>query len=72
MAPNAQPPQVRRTPEVSAASSTTSGLAAIAVMNIAEVMIVTWYSVLIRYPPTLRAVSPGSDPRALAVERTMG
>ena len=54
------------------ANSAISGLGAIDVMNMAEVMTVAWNSIAIRKAPIFLAVFPGSDPKVLESARTMG
>ncbi len=53
---SAQVPQLMVVPRVSLARSTASGLAAMAVMNMAEEMVDVWKQVFIRYAPSFFSV----------------
>ena len=62
---SAQVPQLMVVPSASLARSTASGFAAIAVMNMADEMVVVWKQVSMTYAPTFFSVlAAGSLPQA--------
>merc|ERR1719460_1668905 len=69
----AQPVQVMVWPMAASARLADSGLAAMAVRNMAEEMHDVWKHVTMRYEPTLRAVpSSGFEPQAVESDCTSG
>ena len=68
----AQSPHESSIPAVSRASSAIRGFGAHAVKNAAAIGASTWKDTTSRNAPILRAVAPGSDPKAEARLRTIG